>query len=49
MMVYSDPLHMCECCMERFPCPVDKHDCRIEWETFHTNHYLALSCQYDNL
>ena len=44
MIVDSDHAHMCEYCRERFPCPLDKHDCKIERKTTHTGHYLALTC-----
>jgi hypothetical protein len=43
-MMYSDHAHMCEYCRERFSCPIDKRECRIEWKTSHNDHHLALSC-----
>lgn len=44
MMVYSDHAHMCEYCRERFPCPLDKRECKIDWKTSHNDHHLAMSC-----
>ncbi|MGI0006212.1 MAG: hypothetical protein ACREAO_07990 [Nitrososphaera sp.] len=40
----SDHSHMCEYCSERFSCPLDKHECKMEWKTGHNDHHLALSC-----
>jgi len=42
MMMYSDHAHMCEYCRERFLCPLDKRECKIEWKTSHNDHHLAL-------
>jgi hypothetical protein len=43
-MMYSDHAHICEYCRERFSCPIDKRECKIEWKTSHNDHHLALSC-----
>ncbi|AIF82184.1 hypothetical protein NTE_00102 [Candidatus Nitrososphaera evergladensis SR1] len=44
MSFASDHSHMCEHCSERFSCPIEKHECKMQWRTSHNDHYLALSC-----
>lgn len=44
MSFESDHSHMCEYCSERFSCPLEKHECRIDWKTGHNDHYPAMTC-----
>jgi hypothetical protein len=44
MRFESDHSHMCEYCSERFSCPLEKHECKMEWKTGHNDHYLAMTC-----